>query len=243
MLNYHHYNFRGGTVVAMSVTSNDDSSGNKKVHESVILRATSAADSRMRTAILPAGKTASLPSTLGADGKLLLPKPTNAGDDLIGSFFPSVASDNYSVASNSQGHNELGGLQTDSRLGNTAPRSGSPNRSSSAPGSVGSRGSRSRGSSRSGNTSSKELLGPPQCLVLRIEGDILPIETTIDTIEKGPVSGVINSHIIPTDIHHIPTSKAVALELIKAASMHSTGIIKIVTNAFIIIIIITISRS
>jgi len=209
----------------MSASSNDDSNSNKKIHESVILRATSAADSRMRTAVLPDGKTASLPSTLGADGKLLLPKSTAAGDDLIGSFIPSIASDTYSVASNSQGQNDQGGLQTDSRLGLTAPRTASPNRSTSAPGSVGSRGSRSRGSSRSGNANPKELLGPPQCLVLRLEGDILPIETTIDTIEKGPQNGVINGHIVLTDIHHIPTSKAIALELIKAASMNSSGII------------------
>lgn len=176
----------------------------------------------MSTAVLPEGKKASLPSTLSSDGRLLLPKaPANNGEDLVTSFFPSVASDNFSAASNSQ-NEQLG--HTDSRL--ATGRSSSPNRSLSAPGSVGSRGSRSRSSSNNGIV--KELFGPPQCLVLRIEADIYPVETTNEIINKGPLNGLIDSFIIPPSIHHIPTSKAVALELFRAASKQSAGNIIII---------------
>ena len=207
-----------------SLSSFDDANTTTKksasAHESVILRTTTAADSRMKTAVLPEGKTASLPSTLSSDGRLLLPKTAaaNNGEDFIGSFFPSVASDNYSTTSNSQ-NDQLG--HNDSRI--TTARSSSPNRSSSAPGSVGSRGSRSRGSSRTANGHVRELFGPPQCLVLRIEGDIYPVETTNEIINKGPLNGLINGYIIPASTHHIPTSKSVALELFRAASNQSAG--------------------
>jgi hypothetical protein len=60
-------------------------------------------------------------------------------------------------------------------------------------------------SRRSGNTASQAtLLGPPSVLIVRLVGDVFPLETTKAIIERNPALGVVSEFVVPENAAFIP---------------------------------------
>jgi hypothetical protein len=60
-------------------------------------------------------------------------------------------------------------------------------------------------SRRSGNAASQAtLLGPPSVLIVRLVGDVFPLETTKALIERNPALGVVSEFVVPENSAFIP---------------------------------------
>ena len=192
--------------------------------------------------------TATLPSTINEDGNLIIPStanPKNEGDPGLGTGVVDLGSFSYDET----GLNEATDLllaSSKGRIGSVGFTQGTPTTidrgNSRMPHNNGPKSpnidtGRSVQSSQSGRSSSgrssqpmQVMLGPPSVLLVRLKGEVYPIETTKNVIERNKQIKIVENYNIPEKLPFIPPPGIKYFDPVFVAAqeaMHNKGKINI----------------
>ncbi len=180
--------------------------------DSVLFKCTSSQASRMANTPIPAGRTASLPSTVNKDGEIVIGSKTDGGDIIFesGSIL-SVENESGTIADVTPTHEDnsitTGKSSQTPKTGMKKSRS-----ASSSPTRQGTTGN------KMGDTVIREgdkdvlLLGPAQYFYIRIKGEIITNEQASTLYTLGPQAGVLKEYVsvapqfIPNKTSHVITN-------------------------------------
>ncbi len=165
--------------------------------DSVLFKCTTSQASRMASTPVPAGRSASLPSTVNRDGEIIIGSKTEGGDIIFesGSIL-SVENESGTIADVSPVH-EISNTAHD-KLGITPKTGTRKSRSaSSSPTRQATAGSKMSDTIIREGKSNKDvlLLGPAQFYYIRIKGEIITHEQASTLYTLGPQAGVLNEYV------------------------------------------------
>ena len=187
---------RRGAVNKMYNKSTRKAESAQSNRDSVLFKCTSSQASRMANTPVPAGRSASLPSTVNMDGEIIIGSKTDGGDIIFesGSII-SVESESGTIADVSPVH-EISSTAND-KLGNTPKTGTRKSRSAtSSPTRQATAGSKMSDTIiREGKSKDVLLLGPAQFYYIRIKGEIITNEQASTLYTLGPQAGVLNEYV------------------------------------------------